>query len=111
MKPGHANCKGCGSLFGGKQASTVGLLIANPFGLFDTAGNVYEWVSSPYQGHYPKDGSSLAGPGKHAVVRGGSWFDDERFSRVSMRVIFKPGFKNFFVGFRVLRNLPAKAGS
>ncbi|MGI9285263.1 MAG: SUMF1/EgtB/PvdO family nonheme iron enzyme, partial [Pseudomonadales bacterium] len=102
----EANCKGCGSKYGGKRTMTVGSFKANPFGLFDTAGNVHEWVSSPYGSKYPSDGSTLKGPGNNAIARGGSWFDGAKFSRASMRVILKPGFKNFFIGFRVMRTLP-----
>ncbi|MGI9293456.1 MAG: protein kinase domain-containing protein [Pseudomonadales bacterium] len=102
----NANCKGCGSQYGGKRTMAVGSFKANPFGLFDTAGNVHEWVSSPYGNKYPSDGSTVKGPGSNAVARGGSWYDAAKFSRASMRVILKPGFKNFFVGFRVLRALP-----
>ncbi len=102
----NANCKDCGSKYGGKRSMAVGSFKPNPWGLFDTAGNVHEWVSSPYGGNYPADGSTLPGPGTNAVARGGSWYDSEKFSRASMRVMLKPGFKNFFVGFRVLRTLP-----
>ncbi len=102
----EANCKDCGSRYGGKRSMAVGSFRANPFGLFDTAGNVHEWVSSPYGSNYPSDGSTLKGTGSNTIARGGSWFDGAKFSRASMRVILKPGFKNFFLGFRVLRALP-----
>lgn len=105
----QANCEGCGSQYGSKRPMAVGSFKANPLGLFDTAGNVHEWVSSPYGNSYPSDGGTLTGPGSNAVARGGSWYDAPKFSRASMRVLLKPRFKSFFVGFRVLRALPAPA--
>jgi formylglycine-generating enzyme required for sulfatase activity len=35
---GNANCDGCGSRWGGKQAAPVGSFAANAFGLYDMAG-------------------------------------------------------------------------
>jgi hypothetical protein len=44
LKQGLANCRGCGSRWDGKQAAPVGSFKPNPFGLYDTSGNVSEWV-------------------------------------------------------------------
>src|SRR4030095_12126351 len=38
---GKANCNGCGSEWDNKQTAPVGSFEANPFGIYDTAGNVY----------------------------------------------------------------------
>ena len=37
---GHANCLGCGSRWDNDRAAPVGSFAPNPFGLYDTAGNV-----------------------------------------------------------------------
>jgi serine/threonine-protein kinase len=62
---------------------------ASPYGAYDMAGNVWEWVNDFYDEDYyadsPRDnprGSSVEGP---RVLRGGSWEDDRRWLRGSAR--------------------------
>jgi len=77
---GNANCSGCGSQWEDVQTAPVGSFAANPFGLHDMHGNVWEWVEDCYQSNYdgaPTDGSARLSPDctNHVnhVVRGGSW--------------------------------------
>ena len=61
MKPGLANCISCGTRPEDRQTAPVGSFKPNPFGLFDTAGNVREWVQDCWHDNYqgaPSDGSA-----------------------------------------------------
>ncbi|MGH7845616.1 MAG: formylglycine-generating enzyme family protein, partial [Candidatus Binatia bacterium] len=44
IKQGLANCIGCGSRWDNQRSAPVGSFKSNPFSLYDTAGNVSEWV-------------------------------------------------------------------
>jgi formylglycine-generating enzyme required for sulfatase activity len=74
---GNANCSGCGSQWEDVQTAPVGSFAANPFGLNDMHGNVWEWVEDCYRSNYdgaPTDGSARISPDcTNHVVRGGSW--------------------------------------
>jgi uncharacterized protein (TIGR02996 family) len=57
------------------STSRVGLFDANPFGLYDVHGNVWEWCQDWYASSYAEGGKNPQGPvrGDHKVMRGGSW--------------------------------------
>ena len=58
---GNANCNGCGSQWDNRETSPVGSFKPNKFGLYDMAGNVYQWVQDCYHDDYdgaPTDGSA-----------------------------------------------------
>jgi formylglycine-generating enzyme required for sulfatase activity len=73
----------------GSQAHDVAQKRANGFGLYDTLGNVWEWVNDWYDEHYYQGSPSQdpQGPtnGQLRVLRGGSWLDDPQIVRVSNR--------------------------
>jgi formylglycine-generating enzyme required for sulfatase activity len=68
---------------------------ASAHGIFDLAGNVWEWTASRY---VPYDG----GPGEDKrVLRGGSWGGgDPRTERATGRFRLDPGTRAQFLGFR-----------
>jgi formylglycine-generating enzyme required for sulfatase activity len=85
----NANCNGCGSRWGGKETASIESFKPNPFGLYDMAGNVWQWVQDCHSDDYsatPADGSAWDEPAcKSRVVRGGSWFDLPRDLRSANR--------------------------
>jgi len=74
----------------GGQRHDAAQMRANGFGLYDTLGNVWEWVNDWFDANYYQDGPSEdppgPGAGKYRVLRGGSWFNPERYIRASVRI-------------------------
>ena len=88
----------------------VGSYPANPFGLFDMAGNAWQWVQDCYQITYagaPTDGSAwLGGDCTKRVIRGGSWYDAPRLLRAANRDAYSASLRLANTSFRVARDLP-----
>ena len=109
MKPGMANCDGCGSQWDKKQTAPVGSFAANPWGLHDTAGNVRELVQDCWHDDYrggPEDGSAWdEGSCGRRVIRGGSWGDRPRWLRSASRDRIYPGYRYGGLGFRLAQDI------
>ncbi len=105
----RANFPGSGSEWSGKQTSPVGSFEANPFGLYDMLGNVWEWVGDNWHDNYkdaPIDGSAwLLSGGGGRVIRGGSWFHRTRWARSASRDWSPPDYRNNSLGFRLTQDL------
>ena len=91
-----------GSVGGTNPAtSPVGSFAANGYGLYDMAGNVFEWCwdryGTPYAGGTDPRGTST---GSDRVIRGGSWGSDADYCRSALRGIFNPGGASNGLGFR-----------
>jgi formylglycine-generating enzyme required for sulfatase activity len=79
----------------------------NAYGLYDVAGNVWEWTADAI-GLYTADPvTDPAGPrtGRARIVRGGSFGDDPENLRVSNRTPNQPDRVNVNVGFRCARDV------
>ena len=68
---------------------------ATPEGLYDMAGNVWEWMEN----WYDNDEDWLA-------WRGGSWYNKADALRCSSRSVVDPWFDGISMGFRVIRSSP-----
>lgn len=95
----------------GKHQQAVGRKNANPFGLYDMSGNVWEWVEDCYHENYrdaPINGSAWTTPCSSAgrVLRSGSWKGDVKNVRAATRVAATAVSRSNNIGFRVVRVLP-----
>jgi formylglycine-generating enzyme required for sulfatase activity len=89
--------------YDGKRTSPVGDYDANQFGLYDTAGNVWEWICSEYNKSYNGQEKQCATKASSVVLRGGSWSNKPRDVRSASRSWFVPTSRNELYGFRLVR--------
>lgn len=87
--------------------------LANPVGLHDMLGNVYEWCEDwfgPYDSGVSHDPS---GPNTGAVrvLRGGSWRGDAWSVRAANRGAYPPGYAYDYLGFRLARGQEPSPGA
>jgi formylglycine-generating enzyme required for sulfatase activity len=93
-----------------RQTVPVDSFEANPWGLFNVHGNVWEWCEDAWHGNYngaPTDGSAWLqrGDASRRVVRGGSWLNDPPVLRAANRSSVASVNRYFDLGFRLARTL------
>ncbi len=91
------------------KTTEVGKYPANPFGLYDMHGNVWEWVEDCWNDSYdgaPNDGSAwTTGDCSRRVIRGASWDNRPELLRSASRLSKWADNRNDLIGFRVARML------
>lgn len=90
---------------GSAFTAPVGSYLPNTFGLYDMAGNVWEWVEDcgdlpDYSATLPK-GTEC----RRRRTRGGSWDDWSVDLRSAVRKRLEPAFRRSDTGFRLVREL------
>jgi formylglycine-generating enzyme required for sulfatase activity len=88
-----------------KTTLPVKAFAANPWGLYQVHGNIWEWTEDCYHPDYqgaPTDGSARTGAAcANHTLRGGSRINGPKAVRSAIRMMW--GAKGDFAGFRVVR--------
>jgi len=104
---GKAHCFTCESQFDPRKPTKIGSFQPNQFGIYDTAGNVAEWVHDCWHENYndaPGDGSIWEGGDcTMRAARGGSYISPQQSIRTAKRDKFKSNSGYDHIGIRLVR--------
>ena len=108
-EPKRAHCFTCGTGLDPRKPTQVGSFDPNAFGIYDTAGNVAEWVRDCWHDSYknaPSTGEVWEGGDcAYRVARGGSYSSPMQSLRNAKRDKFKSDDKYDNIGIRVARDI------
>jgi formylglycine-generating enzyme required for sulfatase activity len=93
-----------------KSTMPVDSFQANPWGLYNVHGNLWEWCEDVWHDNYsgaPVDGSAWlrGGDPTRRVVRGGSWAYYPQNLRAAARIWVSSVVRVIYIGFRLARTL------
>jgi formylglycine-generating enzyme required for sulfatase activity len=92
--------------------SPVGSFKANPWGLYDMHGNVWQWCADYYDAKFYENSDKKdpfnSSKSEPRVLRGGSWYLVPRYCRSAYRNGSGPAYRLDLFGFRVVLRLPAR---
>jgi formylglycine-generating enzyme required for sulfatase activity len=109
MAAGKANCRDCGPPWRIEGPADAGSFAANPNGLYDMNGSVWEWVGDCWHSSFkgsPADEHAWDEPNCSVrVLRGGSWRDAAPYISSSARYKDDAGVRHSQNGLRVARDV------
>src|SRR5579885_611623 len=92
------------------RTAPVGSFEPNPFGMYDTTGNVWEWTAdwygADYYGRSPQRNPTGPSSGEERVLRGGSWRDAPVGIRSANRNWLVPTSRHAPLGIRCAQDGP-----